>query len=163
METYSSILAWRILWMEEPGRLQSMGLQRVGHNWATSLQLSLHVSGSTSTVQPTANFVVLWYTCVLSPVWLFATPRTIAHQAFLSMGFSRQEYWSGLPFPSSGDLLNPGIKLVSPATPALAVGFFYHWATWETHIYIFNLHVSGSTQFKSVLLMGQLYYLRKHC
>ena len=41
MATHSSILAWRIPWMEEPGGLQSMGLQRVGHNWATSLSLSL--------------------------------------------------------------------------------------------------------------------------
>ena len=41
---------------------------------------------------------------------LFATPWTVAHQAPLSMGFSRQEYWSGLPFPSPGDLPDPGIK-----------------------------------------------------
>ena len=43
-----------------------------------------------------------------------ATPQTIAYQAALSMGFSRQKYWSGLPFPSPGDLLNSGIKPVSP-------------------------------------------------
>ena len=46
----------------------------------------------------------------LSRVRLFATPWTVAHQAPPSMGFSRQEHWSGLPFPSSGDLPNPGIK-----------------------------------------------------
>ena len=51
----------------------------------------------------------------------FATPWTVAHQDPLSMGFPRQEYWSGLTFPSPGDLLNPGIK---PASPALADGFF---------------------------------------
>ena len=51
----------------------------------------------------------------------FVTPRTVAHQAFLSMGFPRQEYWSGWPFPSPGDLPNPGIK---PGSPALAGGFF---------------------------------------
>jgi len=56
----------------------------------------------------------------LSRVQLFATPWTIAHQAPLSMGFSRQEYWSGLPFPSAGDLPGPGIE---PASPALAGGF----------------------------------------
>ena len=44
----------------------------------------------------------------------FLTPWTVAHQAPLSMGFSRQEYWSGSPFPSSRDLHNPGIKPVSP-------------------------------------------------
>ena len=47
---------------------------------------------------------------LLSRVQLFATAWTIAHQAPPSMEFSRQEYWSGLPFPSPGDLLNPGIK-----------------------------------------------------
>ena len=46
----------------------------------------------------------------LSRVRLFATPWTVAHQAPLSMGFSRQEYRSGLPFPSPGDLPDPGIK-----------------------------------------------------
>ena len=50
-----------------------------------------------------------------------ATPGTVAHQAPLSMGFPRQEYWSRLPFPSPGDLSNPGIE---PASPALAGGFF---------------------------------------
>ena len=43
---------------------------------------------------------------VLSHIWLFVTPRTVAHQAPLSMGFSRQEYWSGVPLPSPGDLLD---------------------------------------------------------
>ena len=51
----------------------------------------------------------------------FVTPWTIAHQATLSMGFSRQEYWSGLPFPSPGDLPNPGIKPRSPALQADAL------------------------------------------
>ena len=60
--------------------------------------------------------------CQLSRcVQLFATPWTVAP---LSMGFSRQEYWSGLPFPSPGGLPNPGIKLESPGSPALAGGFF---------------------------------------
>ena len=51
----------------------------------------------------------------LSPVRLFVSPWTVAHQAPLSMGFSRQEYWSGLPFPSAGDLPNAGIEPGSPA------------------------------------------------
>ena len=54
----------------------------------------------------------------LSRVQLFATPWTIAYQAPPSMGFSRQEYWSGLPFPSPGDLPNPGIEPGSPALQA---------------------------------------------
>ena len=48
----------------------------------------------------------------------FVTPWTVAHQAPLSMGFPRQDYWSGLPFPSPGDLPNPGIEPVSPALQA---------------------------------------------
>ena len=50
----------------------------------------------------------------LSHVWLFAAAWTIAHQAPLSMEFSRQEYWNGLSFPTPGDLSNPGFKLASP-------------------------------------------------
>ena len=51
-------------------------------------------------------------------------PWTVAHQAPLSMEFSRQEYWSGLPFPSPGDLLNPGVELMPLVSPAIAGGFF---------------------------------------
>ena len=58
---------------------------------------------------------------VLSRVQLFATPWTVALQAVLSMGFSRQEYWSGLSFPSSGDLPDPGIEPRSPALQADAL------------------------------------------
>ena len=54
----------------------------------------------------------------LSRVRLFAIPWTIAYQAPPSMGFSRQEYWSGLPFPSPGDLPDPGIEPWSPAFQA---------------------------------------------
>ena len=56
-----------------------------------------------------------------SHVQLFATPWTVAYQALPSMGFSRQEYWSGLPFPSPGDLPNPGIELGSPTLQADAL------------------------------------------
>ena len=65
---------------------------------------------------------------LLSPVQLFETPWTVAHQSPLSMGFSRQEYWSGLPFPSSGDLPNPGIE---PRSPAFSSKFFTIWASRE--------------------------------
>ena len=61
---------------------------------------------------------------LLSIVVLLVTPWTVAHQAPLSMRFSRQEYWSGFPFPSPDYLPDPGIKLKSPASPALASGFF---------------------------------------
>ena len=68
MATHSSILAWKIPWTEDTGRLQLVGLQ-------------------SQKVKP------------LSHVQLFATPWTVAYQVPPSMGFSRQEYWSGLPFP----------------------------------------------------------------
>ena len=58
---------------------------------------------------------------MLSHVWLFATPRTVALQAPLSLEFSRQEYWNGLPFPTPGDLPDLGIKFSSPT---LAGRFF---------------------------------------
>ena len=58
---------------------------------------------------------------LLSRVQLFATPWTVAYQAPPSMGFSRQEYWSGLPFPSPGDLPNPGIQARCPALQADAL------------------------------------------
>ena len=54
----------------------------------------------------------------------FLHPHRLVRQASLSMGFSRQEYWSGWPFPSPGDLPNPGMEPGSPASPVLAGGFF---------------------------------------
>ena len=57
-------------------------------------------------------------------VQLCATPWTIVRQAPLAMEFSRQEYWSGLPFPPPGDLPDPGVELMSLASPALAGRFF---------------------------------------
>ena len=57
--------------------------------------------------------------------WLFVTPWTVVRQAPLSLGFSRQEYCSGLPFPSPGDLPHPGIEPASPELPALAGRFFF--------------------------------------
>ena len=71
---------------------------------------------------------------MLSPfshVCLFAIPWTIAHQAPLSVGFSRQEYWIGLPCPPPRNLPNPGIEPSSLMSPALAGGFFTTRATWE--------------------------------
>ena len=59
------------------------------------------------------------------------TPWTVAHQAPLSMGFSRQEYWSGLPCPPPGDLPDSGIEPRSLMSPALAGGFLTASATWE--------------------------------
>ena len=68
----------------------------------------------------------------LSLVELFATPWAVAYQAPPSMGFSRQEYWSGLPFPSPGELPDPGIEPESLVSPSLAGRFFTPGATWAT-------------------------------
>ena len=68
---------------------------------------------------------------VCSVVCDSATLWTVAHQAPLSMGFFRQEYWSGLPCPPSRELPIPGIKLRSLTSPAIAGGFFTIRATWE--------------------------------
>ena len=70
---------------------------------------------------------------LFSHVRPFETPWTVAHQAPLSMGFSRQEQWSGLACPPLGDLLDPGIEPESLMSPALAGGFFTTSATWEAN------------------------------
>ena len=66
-----------------------------------------------------------------SRVRVFATPWTVTRQASLSMGYSRREYWSGLPYPPPGDLPVPGIEPGSLMSPALAGMFFTTCATWE--------------------------------
>ena len=71
---------------------------------------------------------------VLSHVQLSATPQRVARQAPLSMEFPTQEYWSGLTFPTPGDLINPGIEPVSLASPALADKFFTTSTTWEVSL-----------------------------
>ena len=139
MATHSSTLAWKIPWTEEPGRLQSMGLLRVGHDWVTSLSLFTFMHWRRKW-QPTPVFLPRFVLCFckccflclelsapnfplgisyssfkvkvkwLSHVRLLVTPWTAAYQAPPSMGFSRQEYWSGLPLPSPGYLPDPGIE-----------------------------------------------------
>ena len=79
----------------------------------------------------------------------------VAHQAPLSMGFSRQEYWSGLPCPSPGDLPNPGIESESLTSPALADGFFTTSSTWEAPL-TFKLSFKHST---IALTTGPLHWL----
>ena len=64
-------------------------------------------------------------------VRLFATPWTVAYQGPLSMGFSRQEYWNGLPYPPPGDHPDPGVEAESLTSPALAGGLFTTTTTWE--------------------------------
>ena len=73
---------------------------------------------------PNAKAHKHWHSSSCSVVSDFATPWAVALQGPLSMGFSRQESWSGLPFPPPGELPHPEIELESPATPALAGRFF---------------------------------------
>ena len=79
-------------------------------------------------------YISVWCVCLcgFSCVWLCVTLWTVALQAPLSMGFSRQEYWNGLPCPPPGDLPDPGIKPVSLKSPASAGRFFTTSTTWET-------------------------------
>ena len=90
--------------------------------------------------------------CVLSPVWVFATPWTVAHQAPLSMGFPRQEYWSGLPFPSFAISLPfsftkgsswPRDQTHISCVSCIGRQILYHWVTWEApiqpYLFIFNI------------------------
>ena len=69
----------------------------------------------------------------LSCVLFFVTPRTVVRQAPLSMGFSRQEYWSELPCPPPRDLPDPGVEPTYLSSPELAGEFFTSSATWEAH------------------------------
>ena len=78
---------------------------------------------------------------------LFATLWIVAYQALPSMGFSRQDYWSGLPFPPPGDLSDPGIKPKSLESSGTGRQILYHWATGEAQYYhtLFNqLEIPGT-------------------
>ena len=142
MATHSSILAWWIPWTEDPDRLQSMGSQRVRHDWATSLsrltwglfkKMQIVISFQSYWIRIRvrwANGVPCWefifltrFLCVYAQSYptLLWPPWTVAFQARLSMEFSRQENWSGLPFPIPENLPDPGIELVSLKSPALAM------------------------------------------
>ena len=115
MATHSSILAWRIPRTEEPGELQSMGSQRVGHSWTTNTNSSYYLF----TCILSWMFLRNTSECkLLSCVRLFMTLWTVACQAPLSMEFSWPGYWRGKPLPCTGDLPNPGIEPRSPTLQA---------------------------------------------
>ena len=79
--------------------------------------------------------VLVWHTCMLSCVQCFVTPWTVVLQAPLSMRFSRQEYWSGLPSPSPGDLPDPGVKpeLADDSLPLSHLGSPQHHLVEHLH------------------------------
>jgi len=113
MATHSSVLAWRIPGTVEPDGLPSMGSHRVRHDWS---DLAAAAAAAQGDICPGASLAVkglrsvCLMCCVLrhfSRVLLFVTLWTLAHQGPLSMGFSRQEYWSGLACPASGQSSQP--------------------------------------------------------
>ena len=91
-----------------------------------NLEIEPVFSNCKSCPSPLNNIIIVVCVCAqsLSHVQLFGPPWTPTHQTPLSMEFSRQEYWNGLPFPTPGDLPDPGMKPLSLMSPALASGFF---------------------------------------
>ena len=114
--------------LQDSGRENSMGLQRVGQDWVTFTFFFFHFHCrywwpfenliSWKCIHRRLDLVMCVCVYSLSRVWLCNPVDCIAHQAPLSTEFSRQEYWSGLPFPPPGGLLNPGIEPWSPALQA---------------------------------------------
>ncbi|CAI9164294.1 unnamed protein product [Rangifer tarandus platyrhynchus] len=110
------------------------------------LSMSKAVHSQVCSINAVLSIPSLEILCVCVCVWgggvlscfsrdqLCVTLKTIDHQSPLSMGFSRQEYWSGLPFHPPGDLPNPRIKLTSLMSPPLAGEFFTTSTTWEAPI-----------------------------
>ena len=125
MATHSSILAWKIPWKEKPGGLVH-GVAK-SRTWLSNRAFFIFKS------LPQLYLAWKWS---LSPVQLFATPWTVAYQVPPSMGFSRQEYWSGLPFPSpvfniSKEIKHPFFfRSCQPLSPTAIVEFcFTYW--WQ--------------------------------
>ena len=108
------------------------------HRVGDAIQPS-HPLSSPSPPAPNPSQRIYAMCCVscFSRVCLFVTPWTVARQAPLSMGFPRQEYWSGLPCPPPGELPNPWIELLSLMSPALAGGFLTTSTTWEAYVYLY--------------------------
>ena len=125
------------------GLPQSTGSQRVGHDWATHIftfrNLATSEKGQFYHWFMTLRVVLTMKNESRSVVSdSAATPWTVALQAPESMGFSRQEHWSGWLFPSPGDLPNPGIK---PVSPELAGGFFITESPGKPSV-LFGLKIS---------------------
>ena len=98
--------------------------------------------------------------CLISRVLVFASPWTGALQAPLSMGFSRQEYWGGLPPPSPGDLPHPGLEPASLVSPALAGRFFTSGTAWELSAGITYSNWETAASDKPMQDYGQSYNMK---
>ena len=126
---------WKRPWSTgKPVMLQFMRLWRVGHDLATEQQTLYKLELLHRRVY---IYVALVCECMLSCftcVWLCVTLWIVASQAPLSMWFSRQGYWSGLPCPPQRDLPNPGTEPWSLKSPVLVGGFFTISAIWEVQV-----------------------------
>ena len=145
MATHTRILAWRIPWTERSlADYRPWGckyLDTTEHLTLSQTYIYLYLYIYIYIHTHTYIYIYLWV-CVLSHfgcVWLLVTVWTVAHQAPLFVGFSRQESWSRLPFPPPGDLLTQGSNHMSCGF-FIAGGFFTIWDTREgciyTHIYV---------------------------
>ena len=105
-------------------------------SWSHHAALDSLQGKTASTHLHLSSSLVVVVVSSFSHIWLFATPRTVARQAPLSLGFLRQEYWSELSFPSPGDLPQPGTE---PTSPALAGRFSMDWATWEVSVSFYGV------------------------
>ena len=110
--------------MDRPGMLRFMGSQRVGHDWATELNWT---------------DVIWWHVCSYCPT--LCNPKDCSPPGSSVRGFPRQEYWSGLPFPAPGYLLDPRIKPASPESPALQAASL-PLSHWESPVIWYDL-ISG--------------------
>ena len=121
-------------------RLPSLSLSQFMHlkwaktKWKNSKKEAVYEWGrALLSVTRTYDCLCMCACCCFSCVHLFATLWAVAYWGPLSMGFSRQEYWSGLPWLPPEDLPNPGMQPRSLMPPALAGGFFTTSATWKAH------------------------------
>ena len=156
MAPHSSTLAWKIPWTEDPGRLQSMGLLRVGHNWASSLSLSLSCIGEGNGNPLQCSLLEnprdggAWWAVVYGVAQSRTRLKRLSSSSSrscptlcnpidcslpgspLTMGFSKQECWCGLPFPfSRGSSWPRDQTWIS----CIAGRFFTVWATREVVYY----------------------------
>ena len=147
---HSGILVWRIPWTEKPGGLQSMGSQRVRHDWAINItqvmdieklyflqcfHKSKIISKEKDNQQQQHIYLLLLFLnhSVVSDSVDFATLWAVAHQAPLSMGFSREAYQNGLPCSHPGDLLNSGFEPGSPALQEDSLPLSHQGSPTYTH------------------------------
>ena len=120
------------------------------HSLSLSLSLSLWIWEMQTSQAPTLTscMCACMFSC-FSPIWLFPALWTVAHQAPLYMGFSRQEYWSGLPCPFSGDLWDPGIKPTFPEFQVESLLLSYRGSPDLLHKNLHFIKIPGDSQVRT--------------